>query len=188
MPEHTPLITVVILVSDEVHYEPSTAAHHTELPRLWQVYRNVSYHHPTIIASKEALPFEIDEAIGVPVVIDHWPNRGPLSGIVSGMREVRTPWVFACSARRLSINDAHIHRLWNYWHPGDEALVACVEDTDREHIAPYASLYRREPFLRVAMPQLIAGDGEIRHVIPKLRTRYVPFGREGLFAEREAHP
>ena len=188
MADHTPLISVIILVSDEVHYEPSTTAHHTDLPRLWQVYRNVSYHHPTIIAAKEALPFEIDEAIGVPVVIDHWPNRGPLSGIISGMREVSTPWVFACSAKRLSIDDAHIHRLWNYWHPGDEALVACRDEGNHDTIAPYASMYRREPFLRLAMPQLIAGDGEIRHVIPKLKTRYVPFGPEGLFAEREANP
>jgi len=188
MPEHTALITVVILVSDEVTYLPSTPAHHTELPKLWQVYRNVSYHHPTVIAAKEALPFEIDEAIGAPVIIDHWPNRGPLSGLVSGMREVHSPWVFACSAKRVSIDDAFIERLWHYWHPGDEALVACRDENNHDVIAPYASLYRREAFMKLAMGQLIAGDGEIRHVIPKLRTRYVPMGREGLFAEREANP
>jgi molybdopterin-guanine dinucleotide biosynthesis protein A len=188
MAEHTNLITVIILVSDEVVYDPSTSAHQTELPRVWQVYRNVSYHHPTVIAAKEALPFEIDEAIGAPVIIDHWPNRGPLSGIVSAAREVRTPWIFACSARRLSVDEAFIQRLWHHWHPGDEALIAARDADDHEHIAPYASLYRREPFLREAMDALIGHDNEIRHLIPKLRARYVPIGHDGLFAEREANP
>ena len=188
MPEHTSLISVVILVSDPVTYEPSVDGHPSELPRLWEVFRNVSYHHPTVIAAKKALPFEIEEAVGIPVVIDHWPNRGPLSGLMSGMREVRSPWVFACSARRTSVNDEFIERLWHYWHPGDEALVATRDDDNHDTIAPYASLYRREPFMREGMRHLIENDGEIRHVIPSLRTRYVPMGRDGLFAEREARP
>lgn len=188
MPEHNNLISVVLLVSDEVTYEPSVRGHNSELPRLWEVFRNVSYHHPTVIAAKHALPFELDEAVGVPVVIDHWPDRGPLSGVMSGMREVRTPWVFACSAKRTSVDDAFIERLWHYWHPGDEALIATRDDDEHSVIAPYASLYRREAFMREGMKQLIDHDGEIRHVIPKLRARYVPIGRDGLFAEREANP
>lgn len=186
MAEHTSLITVVILVSDDVTYEPSVSGHATPIPRLWEVFRNVSYHHPTVIAAKHALPFEIEEAVGTPVIIDHWPNRGPLSGVMTAMRDVRTPWVFACSARRISIDDEFIERLWRHWHPGDEALVATRDDDNHEVIAPYASLYRREPFVREGMKQLIGNDGEIRHLIPKLRTRYVPIGREGLFAERDA--
>jgi molybdopterin-guanine dinucleotide biosynthesis protein A len=188
MAEHTNLISVVLLVSDDVTYEPSVPGHHSELPRMWQVFRNFSNHYPTVIAAKHALPFEIDEAVGVPVVIDHWPNRGPLSGVLSGMREVRSPWVFACSAKRSSIDDHLIDRLWHYRHPGDEALVAALDHDNHDTIAPYASLYRREPFMREGMKQLIDHDDEIRHLIPKLRTRYVPIGREGLFAEREANP
>jgi molybdopterin-guanine dinucleotide biosynthesis protein A len=188
MAEHTDLITVVILVSDDVEYEPSVEGHETELPRLWRVFRNVSYHHPTIIAAKSVLPFEIEEAVGVPIVIDRWPNRGPLSGVMSAMREARTPWVFACSAKRTSIDDAFIERLWHYWHPGDEALVATRDADNHDEIAPYASLYRREPFMREGMKQLIDNDGDIRHLIPKLKTRYVPVGPEGLFAERAANP
>jgi molybdopterin-guanine dinucleotide biosynthesis protein A len=45
-----------------------------------------------------------------------------------------------------------------------------------------AALYRREAFLREALPILRSGEGALRLVIDRLATTFVPVGDERAFA------
>lgn len=155
-----------------------------DVPMLVRVYRNVSAGRETWISTKGALPAEIDAALSAPMVVDRWSRRGPLSGLLSTMSEMRTEWVFACAGDAPFVDAAFVDRLAAHVSPADaapaaggaaalEAVVPAHDETGRR-IEPLAALYRREAFLREGLPVLLAGDGALRLVIDRLRTKFVP--------------
>jgi len=153
-----------------------------DLPLLVRVYRNVCAGRETMLSCKGALPYEIDLLIDAPAVIDRWPLRGPLSGLLSTMSEMRSPWVFAVAGDAPFVDAAFIDALEARIEPGDEAVVPRRLRDGEPQIEPLAALYLRAAFLREGLPVLSGGNGALRLVIERLRTRFVDVGDERIFA------
>jgi molybdopterin-guanine dinucleotide biosynthesis protein A len=138
------------------------------LPMIARVYRNVSPGRETFVSCKATFPAEIDALLPCPMVVDRWPLRGPLAGMLSTMLEMRSPLVFAVAGDAPFVTSAFIDRLAGERRPGDEAIVP----RHRGGIEPLAAIYDRAAFVRAGLPQL-AGKGALRLVIDALATRYV---------------
>lgn len=151
-----------------------------DVPMLVRVYRNVSAAGPTWISTKDELPDEIGAAIDAPRVLDRWPKRGPLSGLLSTMSEMRSTWVFAVAGDAPFIDAALARRLAKHIGPGVEAVVP-MHGAEPHRIEPLAALYRREAFLREGMPVLLSGAGALRLVIDRLETRFMAVRDERAF-------
>ncbi len=167
-------IAAIVLAGGEATRLPGKLALDAgDAPLVVRVFRNVSRAYPTVISCKGALPEGIDALIDAPRVLDRWPLRGPLSGLLSTMEELTAPWVFACAGDAPFIDAAFVASLAAERRPGDEAIVPRRSDGGRERIEPLAALYAREAFLREGMPVLLRGDGALRLVIDRLQTRFV---------------
>jgi molybdopterin-guanine dinucleotide biosynthesis protein A len=151
------------------------------VPMLVRVYRNVSPGRETWLSTKGPLPEQITAHVDAPQVVDRWPLRGPLSGLLSTLSEMRSEWVFAVAGDAPFVDAAFIDRLEAHAAPQYDAIVP-MHDEDSKRIEPLAALYRRDAFLREGMPVLLAGDGKLRFVIDRLRTRFVPVRDEQAFA------
>jgi molybdopterin-guanine dinucleotide biosynthesis protein A len=182
MPERSPAVTVIVLAGGEATRLPGKLYLDAgDLPLLVRVYRNVSAGRATVISCKGDLPYEIGLLIDAPAVIDRWPLRGPLSGLLSSISEVRTPWVFACAGDAPFVDAALIDMLETRIEPGDEAIVPRRIRDGKTQIEPLAALYFGEAFLREGLPVLSGGNGALRMVIDRLKTRYIDVDEEKLF-------
>ncbi|BDE04894.1 hypothetical protein WPS_01700 [Vulcanimicrobium alpinum] len=150
-----------------------------DVPMLVRVYRNVSPAGETWISTKGTLPPEID--LDAPMVVDRWPLRGPLSGLISTMSEMRTEWVFAVAGDAPFVDAAFAARLASYAAPSLDAIVPTHDEANRR-IEPLAALYRRDAFVREGLPVLLGGSGALRLVIDRLRTRFVPVQDQRVLA------
>ena len=148
-----------------------------DVPMLVRVYRNVSPAGETWLSTKGPLAVGID----APQVVDRWPMRGPLSGLLSTMSEMRTAWVFAVAGDAPFVDAAFVATLAEHIAPDVDAIVPS-HDAAARRIEPLAALYRREAYLREGMPVLLGGDGALRLVIERLRTRFVPAADAHVFA------
>jgi molybdopterin-guanine dinucleotide biosynthesis protein A len=151
-----------------------------ELPMLVRVYRNVSPGRTTWLSTKGPLPPELAAHIDAPQVVDRWPLRGPLSGLLSTLSEMRTEWVFAVAGDAPFVDAAFIDGLEASIATQYEAIVP-MHDDEKQRIEPLAALYRREAFLREGMPVLLGGEGALRLVIDRLKTRFVPVREQRVF-------
>jgi molybdopterin-guanine dinucleotide biosynthesis protein A len=144
-----------------------------DVPMLVRVYRNVSPGRDTWLSTKGPLPAEIAAHVDAPQCLDRWPLRGPLSGLLSTLSEMRSEWVFAVAGDAPFVDAAFIDRLEAFVTPQYDAIVP-MHDENARRIEPLAALYRRDAFLREGMPVLLGGDGALRLVIDRLRARFVP--------------
>jgi molybdopterin-guanine dinucleotide biosynthesis protein A len=183
MPDRSPDVAVVVLAGGEATRLPGKLLLDAgQLPMLARVYRNVSAGRTTVLSCKGTLPIEIDRFIDAPAVVDRWPLRGPLSGLISTMSELRTPYVFAVAGDAPFVDAAFIDRLEALLQPGDEALVPYRTIEGKRRIEPLAAIYAREPFVREGLPVLLSGNGALRDVIDRLRARFVEIDDEHVFA------
>ena len=183
MPERTPTVTVIVLAGGEATRLPGKLFMDAgDLPLLVRVYRNVCAGRATIMSCKGALPYEIDMLIDAPAVVDRWPMRGPLSGLLSTMSEARTPWVFAVAGDAPFVDAAFIDALEARIEPGDEAIVPRRTRDGKPGIEPLAALYERDAFLREGLPVLSGGHGKLGMVIERLKTHFVDIDDDRIFA------
>jgi molybdopterin-guanine dinucleotide biosynthesis protein A len=152
-----------------------------DVPMLVRVYRNVSPGRETWLSTKGPLPDEIAALIDAPQVVDRWPLRGPLSGLLSTLSEMRTEWVFAVAGDAPFVDAAFIDRLEAQAGAKYDAVVP-MHGENGKRIEPLAALYRRDAFLREGMPVLLGGEGALRLVLDRLRTRFVPVREDAAFA------
>ncbi|MEA2688682.1 MAG: molybdenum cofactor guanylyltransferase [Candidatus Eremiobacteraeota bacterium] len=152
-----------------------------DVPMLVRVYRNVSPGRETWLSTKGPLADEIAAQLDAPQVVDRWPLRGPLSGLLSTLSEMRTEWVFAVAGDAPFVDAAFIDRLETHAAPQYDAIVP-MHDENAKRIEPLAALYRRDAFLREGLPVLLGGEGKMRLVIDRLRTRFVPVKDGRAFA------
>jgi molybdopterin-guanine dinucleotide biosynthesis protein A len=152
-----------------------------DAPMLVRVYRNVSPGRETWLSTKGPLPDAIAALVDAPQVVDRWPLRGPLSGLLSTLSEMRTEWVFAVAGDAPFVDGSFIDGLETHASPQYDAVVPMHGD-DAKRIEPLAALYRRDAFLREGLPVLLGGEGKMRLVIDRLRTRFVPVKDERAFA------
>lgn len=132
-------------------------------PLLLRVYENVRGLAPVVISANATFAPELDAKFDCPIVIDRWPQRGPLSGLLSAFGQVQAQRVYAVAADSPFIDRATLQTLAAAWSPGDEAVVA----------HPLCALYDRLAFLREAWPVLHGGSGAIKTVVARLRARTV---------------
>ncbi len=183
MLDATPAVTVIVLAGGEAKRLPGKLFLDAgDLPLLVRVYRNVSTGRPTLMSSKGPLPYEIGLLIDAPVVVDRWPMRGPLSGLISTLSEVATPWVFAVAGDAPFVDALFIDGLLAHIQPGDEAVVPRRLRDGKPQVEPLAALYEREAFMREGLPVLSGGDASLRAVIEHLKTRFVDIEDERMFA------
>jgi molybdopterin-guanine dinucleotide biosynthesis protein A len=172
MAERSALVTTIVLAGGPGKLFKDAG----DLPLIVRVYRNVSEGRATLISCKGALPYEIDLLIDAPAIVDRWPMRGPLSGLLSTISEARTPWVFAAAGDAPFIDAALIDRLEACIEPGDEAIVPRRMRDGEPQLEPLAALYHGEAFMREGLPELLGGRGSLQAVIERLQTRYVEMG------------
>jgi molybdopterin-guanine dinucleotide biosynthesis protein A len=183
MPDRLPAVAVVLLAGGEATRLPGKLFLDAgDLPLIVRVYRNVSAGRETLVSCKGALPYEIGMLIDAPAVVDRWPLRGPLSGLLSTAGDVRAPWIFAAAGDAPFIDAAFIDMLAAQIEPGDEAIVPRWTRNGEAQIEPLAALYDRAALLREGLPVLLHGNGAIRMVVDRLVTRYVDIGDESRFA------
>ena len=183
MPERSTHLSIVVLAGGEATRLPGKLALDAgDVPMLARVFRNVSPGRVTTLSCKAALPYELDRYIDAPVVVDRWPLRGPLSGLLSTMSELLAPWVFAVAGDAPFVDAAFIDRLEALLQPGDEAVVPYRTVDGTRRIEPLAAIYAREAFLREGLPVLLSGAGALRAVIDRLNARFVEIDDERIFA------
>ena len=174
-------VAILILAGGEATRLPGKLALDVgEVPMLVRVYRNVSPGRETWLSTKGELPEALERAIDAPRVVDRWPLRGPLSGLISAMSEMRADWVFAVAGDAPLIDAAFVDELATHVAPQYDAIVP-MHAGERKRIEPLAALYRREAFVREGLPVLLGGDGALRLVIDRLRTKFVPVRDERAF-------
>jgi molybdopterin-guanine dinucleotide biosynthesis protein A len=139
------------------------------VPMIVRVYRNVAARRETFISCKATFPADIDALLPCPMVVDRWPLRGPLGGMLSTLEQMRSRYVVAVAGDAPFVTSAFIERLADALRPGDEAVVP------RHHggIEPLAALYDRTAFLRAGWPILAAQKGALRLVIDQLAAHYL---------------
>ena len=183
MPERSAAVSVIVLAGGEATRLPGKLALEAgDVPMLVRVYRNVSAGRATALSCKATLPVDVDRYIDAPAVVDRWPLRGPLSGLISTMNELRTKWVFAVAGDAPFVDAAFIDRLEARLRPGDEALVPYRTVDGQRRIEPLAAIYAREAFVREGLPVLLSGNGALRSVIDRLAARFVEIDDERVFA------
>ena len=89
--------------------------------------------------------------------------------------------MFALAGDAPFVDAAFVDRLEALVGPQYDAIVP-MHDENAKRIEPLAALYRRDAFLREGLPVLLGGEGKMRLVIDRLRTRFVPVKDERAFA------
>ncbi len=141
-----------------------------DVPLIVRVYRNLGTNRTTYISCKATFAPEVDALLPVPMVVDRFPGRGPLGGLLATLHEMPTPFVFAVAGDAPNVDEALLQRVLAARRAGDEAVVPIHHGTE---IEPLAALYERAAFLRAGAIVMRDGDASLRAVIAALRTRYV---------------
>ncbi|MCS7235980.1 MAG: molybdenum cofactor guanylyltransferase [Armatimonadota bacterium] len=108
-----------------------------------------------------------DFGLRVPVVADRWPGHGPVAGIEAGLRACPTPCAAVVACDLPFVQPALLAGLADLM----EGVDAAVPLTDRPH--PLCAVYRRDAAY-AAEAVLEAGGGSVRHLLARIRVRYVP--------------
>ena len=147
-----------------------------DVPLVARVYRNFSQPaRETFVACNRTFAPELDVLLPVPAVIDRWPRRGPLGGMLTAMGRMRSRYVFAVAGDAPFVTPDLLDKLLAELRPGDEAIVPERREEAEPILEPLAALYDRSAFLREGLPVLRGGRGALRLVIRRLRARFVLF-------------
>ena len=139
-------------------------------PLILRVYGNVRGVFPVTVSARASFSPEVDAALRCPVVVDRWPDRGPLGGMMSTFGTLRYERIFTVAADAPDVTLDVLHALVRAWEPGDEAAVP-------EHggsLEPLAALYDRAAFMREGWKAMAGGTYALHRVLEGLRARTVP--------------
>jgi molybdopterin-guanine dinucleotide biosynthesis protein A len=143
-------------------------------PLLARVYHNLRDAAPIVVAGAGSFGPELDALLECPLIVDRWPGRGPLAGLLSAALELDTPWIFAVAGDAPHVSPAVLDALLDAREPNDEAIVA-------EHhgsLEPLGSLYLREALEREAHDVLHEQNGSMHALLDRLRARPVPLAAD----------
>lgn len=139
-------------------------------PLLARVYRNVRNAAPVVIAGAGSFAPELDALLDCPLIVDRWPGRGPLAGLLSASSELSTPWIFAVAGDAPHVTPLVLQTLLDARRDRDEAVVG--EHDGR--LEPLASLYRRDALEREGHAVLHEGNASMHALLDRLEVRRVP--------------
>lgn len=118
---------------------------------------------PKVIVSVRQLRGGVD----VPQVCDEVEASGPLAGLVAGLAQADTPWVFAVACDMPFVTAAVVQHLATL-RSGHQAVVPVVDGYPQPLAAFYAASARE-----VMRASLAAGDRSLRGMLEKLDVCYV---------------
>ncbi len=165
-----------------------------DVPLVARVYRNFAgapdampvrdpAKNEIFISAKGTFDARCDALLEAPLVIDRWPRRGPLAGMLSAFAQMRSRYVFAVSGDSPNVTRAFADRLAAELRPGDEAAVPVrAIGGERPFLEPLAALYDRLAFARAALPILRSGRGALTLALGAMRARHVHIDDESTFA------
>jgi molybdopterin-guanine dinucleotide biosynthesis protein A len=139
-------------------------------PLLARVYHQLREAAPIVIAGAGSFSPELDAALDCPIIVDRWPGRGPLAGLLSACSELGSPWIFAVAGDAPHVTPHVLKTLLEARHERDEAVVS---EHDGE-LEPLASLYRREALEREGHNVLRDGKASMHALLDRLDVRRVP--------------
>jgi len=147
------------------------------VPLLARVYRNLVGDAPTrevALACNATNQTTIAALLPVPIIIDRWPKRGPLGGMLTGFEAMHAPWMFVAAGDLPFVDAALMHRLAAAWHAGDECVIPQSSVAGSSiTLEPLAALYDRMAFLREGSEVLRKDGGAVHSVVQRLRARLV---------------
>jgi molybdenum cofactor guanylyltransferase len=168
-------LTVVILAGGKATRFPGKLEVPIEgTPLLVHVYRQFRDCARVVIAGAGTFSSRLDAQLDCPIVVDRWPGRGPLGGLLSACGELTTRRVFALAGDAPRVTPRVLEMLLDAFTDGDEAVVPAH---DGRH-EPLAALYDREAMLREGFDVLHHGNASMHALLAKLRTRSVAFDSE----------
>ena len=138
-------------------------------PLLAHVYHNLKDAAPIVIAAAGSFTPELDAVLDCPLIVDRYPGRGPLAGLLSACSELGTTWIFAVAGDAPHVTPRVLHALLEARNEDDEAVV-CEHDGQLE---PLASLYRRDALEREGHEVLHEGNASMHGLLDRLRVRRV---------------
>ena len=138
------------------------------MPLLARVYENVRGVAPVIVAGGAFSP-DVDARLDCPIVVDLWPNTGPLGGLLSACMQTRAERIFAIAGDAPRITADLLRMLSDAWEPGDEAVVPAHGD----RLEPLAALYARDALEREGH-DVLHGDRSMHSLISRLNVRRIP--------------
>lgn len=138
-------------------------------PLLARVYHNLRGAAPAVIAGAGTFAPELDDVLDCPLIVDRWPGRGPLAGLLSASSEISTPWIFAVAGDAPHVTPRVLETLLEARRERDEAVVS-------EHdgkLEPLASLYRRDALEREGHAVLHEGNASMHALLDRLDVQRV---------------
>ena len=166
--------------------DPAAVGADATVPMIVRVARNMrgpddaGAARELVVSCKGTFAPEIDASLDAPLVVDRWPRRGPLAGMISAMARMRSRYVFVTAADAPNLTAVFADGLAAHIVPGDEAVVPRHGTDDR--IEPLAAVYDRLAFVREGLPVLRSGRGAIARVVDRLATRFVRLDESAWFA------
>lgn len=110
---------------------------------------------------------QLRAGLSVPQVCDEQPAGGPMAGLIAGMQQAKTPWVFAVACDMPFVTKDVVTRLAALRN-GYQAVVPVVGG----YAQPMAAFYAASA-LDAMRASMAAGDKSLRGVLEKLEVRYV---------------
>lgn len=110
---------------------------------------------------------QLRAGVGVPQVQDEQAAAGPLAGLIAGLAQADTPWVFAVACDMPFVTQAVVSRLASC-RGGFQAVVPMVDGYPQ----PLAAFYAQSA-LAVMRANMAGGDKSLRGMLQKLQVRYV---------------
>ena len=139
-------------------------------PLLARVYRQLRYLGPVTVAGRDTFSPQLDALLDCPIVVDRWPDLGPLGGLLSAAQESGAARIFAVAGDAPFVTGEVLDALRDAWRDGDQAAVP-------EHggrLEPLAALYDRRALIREAHAALGGDDLSMHGMLARLRVRAVP--------------
>jgi molybdopterin-guanine dinucleotide biosynthesis protein A len=118
---------------------------------------------PKVIVSVRQLRAEVE----VTQVCDEQPGNGPLAGLISGLAQAESPWVFAVACDMPFVTEAVVLHLATF-RAGHQAVVPLVGGYPQ----PLAAFYSSSA-LETMRATLAAGERSVRAALEKMEVRYV---------------
>ena len=141
-------------------------------PLILRAFQRVAPGRETVVSCAGGFSAQIDTGLCAPLVLDRWPLRGPLGGLVSTMAQMHSRFIVALGADMPLTGEWLIETLERARQEGDEAVVPVRDTEEGPRLEPLAALYDRFAFLTHAYRQL-RRSGSVVSVVRQLKTRTV---------------
>jgi molybdopterin-guanine dinucleotide biosynthesis protein A len=149
------------------------------IPLILRVYRNVAPIGPVYLSANRSFPPAIEERLQCPIVIDRWPRRGPLGGLLTTFSVVNESRIFVVAGDAPFVDGRTAAELEASWDGQSEAVVPV---NAQGFLEPLCAIYDRAAFLKAGTDVLAEGSGGVASVAERLKTKRVRLCDERAFA------